>query len=149
MDLSTAFGLLSLGVVVLALASGWHVYQKLALTLLVAWASTNVAVELMNFDRAPLVIPSMDAVFSIIVAIIGYANKSRIALVVFIAYALVGVVHVGAFILHQQAGFYYYATLDIMFLAQLLNLGAASGGMAVRRGIAWGRQRPRSHSPRW
>lgn len=141
MDASTVFGLLSTAVLVLALTSDFHVFQKLGLILLLAWATTNIAVEMLGFAQAPVVIPSLDAAFAIIVATIGYINRSRVALVVFLLYALVGSVHVGAFVLHKQATYGYYATLNVLFLAQLLTVGAASGRMAVCRWIAFGRQR--------
>ncbi len=149
MDLSTAFGLLCAVVVLLALASDWHVYQKLAMVLMVAWASTNIAVELMGFDKAPVIIPSMDAVFALVVATIGYMNRSRIALVVFSWYGVVGSVWVGAYLMHAQSGWWCYATLDVLFLAQLLTVGAASAWMALRHWTAGRHKRARAYRPRW
>lgn len=148
MSLSTAFGLVTAIVVLLSLASRSHVFQKIALLLLGAWATTNIAVELLGFVKAPLIVPSLDAVFAILVAAVGYANRSRIALFVFLLYALVGCEHVVAFVLRVQSTYWYYATLDVLFLAQLLIVGAASGWMALRHRTDRSYQRLRPHLAR-
>ena len=148
MDAATIFGALVILTVGSAWLSGNQVLQKLSLVLLAAWASTNLAVEALGFVRAPLIVPSMDAVFAIIVATIGYMNRSHIALVVFLLYAAVGSVHVGAFILHSQSTYSYYATLNILFLAQLLTVGATGAWVGIRHWTDRSHQRFRSHPSR-
>ena len=58
MDASEAFGLAVMTMLACAWLSGDHVRQKLALLLLLAWASTNLAVNYLGFARAPLITPT-------------------------------------------------------------------------------------------
>ena len=147
-NLGLVYGLVVGLVMLLALGSHEHVRQKLAILFLVDWISTNLAVDLMGFSRAPLLIPSLDAVVAILVATIGYKNRSTIALVVFLLYVIVGGVHVGAFILHAQETYAYYATLNMVFLAQLLAVGGSSAWLAIRRRPDRRRQRVRPYPAR-
>lgn len=148
MDISTLFGLVCVITLLIAWASPSQVCQKLGLVLLAAWASSNVAVEVLGFLKAPVIIPSLDAAFAVVIATIGYLNRSRIALVVLLIYLLVGAVHVMAFILRTQSTYSYYATLNILFLAQLLTVGIAGARMAVSHRSDWRGQRLRHHPAR-
>ncbi len=149
MDISTMFGLAVATTLLLAWLLGDHVQQKLAILLLFAWASTNLAVNYLGFGRAPLVVPSLDALVAILVALVGYRNRSIVALVVFAGYAIVGVVHVVAFAAHETATYDYYETLNILFALQLMTVGASSAWTSLRTRFPRGHQRSRSHSPRW
>lgn len=150
MDLTPIFyGLAVAAILGLSWASKSHVYQKLALQLMAAWALSNVLVGALGFSRAPLVIPTLDAVIAILVATVGYTNRSRVALVVFLLYAVVGIVHVVGFVTHRQATYTYYAVLNVLFLAQLMAVGGASAWMAVRVWSDRSRQRARAYRPRW
>lgn len=128
----TAFGA---GVGLTLLLSWWsrsHVMQKLALLLLAAWATSNVAVNLMGFDQAPMLIPSIDCAVALLVALVGFRNRSVIALAVFCLYVAVGLVHVVGFASYNQGTYTYYAILNVLFLLQLIIVGGSSARMAVR-----------------
>jgi hypothetical protein len=147
-NIGLVYGILVGLVMLLALGSHEHVHQKLSILFLGAWMTTNLAVDLMGFSHAPLLIPSIDAVVAIMVAAIGYANRSTIALAVFLLYVIVSGVHVGAFILHVQETYAYYATLNTIFLAQLLVVGGSSAWLAIRRRPDRRRQRVRPYPAR-
>lgn len=139
------FGLLVAVVLLCARASHQHVLQKIALVLLFAWSSSNVAVEVMGFARAPLAIPTLDAIAAVMIAVVGYRHRSNIAIVVFALYALVGWAHVAAFVLKAQETYTYYAALNCLFLAQLLVVGAPSAWLALHSRPAAGGERARDH----
>lgn len=142
------FGALVGVVLLLTFLSHFHVYQKLGMLFLFAWAASNVMVNLMGFADAPLMIPSLDAVVAILIAILGFRSRSFVALQVFALYLLVGFVHVSAFILHRQGSYVYYATLNVLFLLQLLLVGAASARMALVHWTTRRAERARAHPPR-
>lgn len=145
MSPGVVFGLAVGCVLLLAWASGSHVLQKLALLLLMAWAGTNLAVAFLGFERAPLVIPSIDAVIAVLVATTGYHAKSKAALFVFRLYAVVGLIHIGAYVLHMLVTNTYYAALNSVFLVQLLIVGATSAWVAVHHRFDLGGERFRHH----
>ncbi len=134
----------------LAWLSDNHVYQKLGLLLLFDWASTNLAVNFMGFERAPLAVPTLDAISAILVAMVGVRNNSQTALAVFCLYAGVGITHVVGFASHNQGTYIYYAALNTLFLLQLIAVGGSSvARMGLRTRFPRRHQRSRSHSPRW
>ncbi len=148
MDIATMFGVAIVAVTLFAWSSDDHVRQKLALLLLFAWASTNIAVDFLGFGHAPLVIPSLDAVAAILVALVGYVNRSALAAIIFAIYAMVGLTHITAFVFHAQGTYNYYASLNTLFACQLIILGASSAWMVFHRWTDWGRERSRPHPAR-
>lgn len=126
------YGALVALVVGLAWLSREHVIQKLALALLSAWALTNFVVNYFGFDQAAMVNPSIDAVIAVIVASVGYTTRSRLALVVFLLYVVVGAAWVVAWLLHQQVSRTLYDVLGILFGAQLFAVGGMGGRLALR-----------------
>lgn len=143
----TMFGLGSLSVVLLAWASNSHIHQKVALILLFAWCATMI-VSAFGVANENYMLPSVDMVVAITVAWVGGKKFPPVAVVVFAIYGVVGIVHVGARILHAHEGYNYFATLGYLFLAQLITTGALSGRLAVRRWVALGRQRSRPYPAR-
>lgn len=134
------------GVVLLtSLTSASEALQKIALLLLTAWASTNASVHLLGFTDAPLLIPSIDVVVAMAVALVGYRYRSRIALVVFSLYLAVSALHVVAFVSRWEGGYAYYAALNALFLAQLISVGAPGAWLAIHRWVAARRERARPH----
>lgn len=148
MDLASLFGIAVLVMLLLVWASGDHVRQKLGILLLFAWAGSNLAVGFWGFTHAPLVIPSLDAAVAIAMAIVGYTNKSRIALILFAIYVFVGAVHVGAFALRAEMTYNYYATLNAAFALQLIALGVSAARLVVYRWAVWGGERLRPYPAR-
>lgn len=142
------FGALVALVLILGLLADDHVRQKLSLVLLGAWVTTNMAVEYLGFQHAMLVIPYLDLAAAILVALIGYLNRSRPALIVFVLYGLVLFTHVAMFTLHEQGTFTHYTLTGYLFLAQLLTVGASSAWLAVHRWAARSRERLRPVSAR-
>lgn len=148
MSLAAAYGLTVAAMMLCVWRSRAHVLQKLGFCLLADWALGNAIVQGMGYDHAPLMIPSLHGALAVLVAMVGYKHRSQVALVVFLCYALAGVVHVGAFVTHRQATYAYYATLNLLFLAQLVTVGATGARLAVRHWAAGSRQRPRAHPAR-
>lgn len=148
MTASEYFALAVFATMLCAWWSGDHVRQKLALLLMLDWAATNLAVNYLGFERAPLVMPSLDAFVAILVVLVGYAHKSRVSLVVFGIYGLVGLAHVAAFIFRTQGTYNYYATLNAEFASQLIVVGGSGAWMAFHRWTDWSRERLHPYSAR-
>jgi hypothetical protein len=148
MDWASFYGLLTMGVAFLAYASGSRAAQHVSLIFLSVWILTNTAVEVMGYERAPLLIPSVDAVSALLVAMVAFVQASRLAAAVFGLYVLVGAIHVAAFILHRQGTYPYYLALNVVFLIQLAAVGGACAGMVLRARAFGRRQRARSYAPR-
>lgn len=145
MGIGMIYGLLVALVVGLAWLSHDHVIQKIALLLLLAWASTNVVVNFLGFSEAPLVNPSIDAVIAICVASVGYNTRSRLALVVFLLYVVVGAAWAVAWIGHEQDSRLLYDVLGVLFLSQLFAVGGVGGRLALRHWFASRRPRFRPY----
>ena len=148
MDIATLFGMAVCLMLLLTWASDDHVRQKLGLLLLGAWAASNLAVNYMGVGNAPLVIPSLDALVAIVVAVVGYSARSRIALIIFAIYAFVGAVHVVALVMRAEMTYNYYAALNVLFACQLITLGASSAWVAFHRWAGWSGKRLRPHLAR-
>lgn len=148
MEVPALFGIAVCVMLLIVWVSCDHVRQKLGLLLLFAWASTNLAVNTLGFERAPLLVPSMDAAIAIFVAMLGYTNRSRVAAVIFGIYVVVGATHVAAFVFHAQGTYNYYATLNVAFASQLIILGASSARLAFHRWTVRSRERLRPHIAR-
>ena len=121
------YGTLTLAAIALAWLSGKHVTLKTGMLLLLAWACCNVAVELDGANRAPLLIPSIDAFIAVCVGGLALANRNLIAGSVFALYLLVGVIHVYAFSTHAQGTYPYYLALNLAYLGQVVVVGGAGG----------------------
>jgi hypothetical protein len=143
------YGLIVALVLLISWASKSHVYQKIGLILLADWALCNLVVNALGFERAALVIPSLEALAAILVATLGYTNRNRVALVVFLLYAAIGFVWVASYVTRIQGTYTSYAVLNVLFLAQLLTVGGASAGRAISFWTDRSRQRARAHRTRW
>lgn len=87
-------------------------------------------------------------VAAILVAMLGYRNRSMVALVVFLIYAIVGVVHILALVTHHEMTYRYYATLNVLFAVQLFVVGGSSAWIVVRTRVPRGRERLRPYPAR-
>lgn len=152
-----SFGELFGGLVAVTALLSWmsrdQVIQKLWFVLLMEWASTNLAVDYLGFDRAMLVIPPINGVLATVVATIGlshYRNRAGLAAAVgvFAIYGAVGVTHVAAYATLTVGTNLHYATLNGLFFLQNLILGGIGGWLAVRHRSAGRRQRARADNPR-
>jgi hypothetical protein len=131
-------------VVLAAMASRREVLQKLALVLLTAWALTNVAFAAIGPSAFPLAYPTIEAVMAYVVAMLGVARKSHIALGVFILYGLMIVTHLVAIVGGFTDLYAYKAAINASFIGQLLVVGVPSAWVALGRGLHSLRQRPRA-----
>ena len=139
--MGAVYGLLVAATLLAAWASDSHVCQKLGLLLLFDWAATNLAVNYMGFEQAPLLVPTLDGIAAILVAMVGLRNGSRAALAVFCLYGLVGLVHVVGFASHNQGTYTYYAALNVLFLLQLITVGGTSAARITIRARVPGRDK--------
>lgn len=125
-------------VLLFAAASRIIVFQKLALILLAAWMLTNVAFEIVGPTAYPLIYPTIEAGLGVVVAAIGIANRSRIALGVFLLYGLMIVTHIVAIAGGFTASYTYKAMINVDFIGQLLVVGGPSASMALDRLLSFG-----------
>jgi len=131
MDWASIYGLATLIVVGLAALSRDQVCLALALVFGAAWFVTNQAVAVLGFTHAPLMIPSFDAVAALCVAMIGARHRSRLALDIFILYAVVLLWHIVAFVTRIDGSYQHYLVANLLFAAQLALVGGHSGWRAV------------------
>lgn len=135
------YGLAVLVMLAITWAAKDHVVQKLGLCLLASWSATQLANAGMGLDGTPLFMPSVQVALAIVVAVLGFANRSWVALMVFVLYGVLIGVHMAAWITQRTGDYFYFATLNVVFLSQVLIVGGASGAGAVRRWLLWSGER--------
>jgi hypothetical protein len=99
-----------------------------------------------GYEREPYLVPTIDGVIAATVGYVGFTNRSRLAAGVFFLFALLGVLHVVAFIEGTTESYYYYAAKNGIFLAQVLTVGGSGAWMALRNGLASRGERLGAHS---
>jgi len=138
--------------VILMLFSIWRsgnmILQKTGLVLLAAWSLTNVAVDVMGFERAPIIIPTMHFVFGALVATVSFRKKTFASEAVLLAYAAMVTFDLLSFPLRIEGTWTYYAVLNVIFAAQLLVVGASGARLAIRHRLPARHQRRRPFRPR-
>ncbi len=102
-------------------------------------------VNYFGFAQAALINPSIDAIVAVFVAFVGYTTRSRLALVVFLLYVVVGAAWVIAWLLHMQVSRPLYDVLGALFLGQLFAVGGVGGRLALRHWLASRRPRFRPY----
>ena len=132
--------------IISAWASKEPVAQKLALLLLAVWALSNVALAAVGYEREPVLVPTLDGVIAATVAYVGFVNRSRLALIIFALFGLLGCVHLAAFVTHRTESFYYYAAKNAIFLTQVFIVGGFGAWVAIRTGLRPRSQRLGAHS---
>lgn len=125
------YGTAVAAVLLLAALSRSIVLQKLALILLASWMLTNLAFAAMGVNAFPAAYPTIEAGMAAIVATIGLANRSHIALAVFCLYGLMIVTHVVAIGGGFTQLYAYKAMINVSFIGQLLVVGGPSAWMAI------------------
>lgn len=143
------YGLAVVATAALAWASGNHVVQKLALILLAAWATTNVAVAAFGFKGVPLCVPTLEALCAAVIAVVGYANRSRLALVVFGLYGAMLATHLVAYVTRTTGQYDYFAAINFLFILQLVSVGGCGAWLAIRLWVPALRERGRGLHPHW
>jgi hypothetical protein len=129
-------------VMLAAFVSRGQVLQKLSLVLLGAWTLTNLAFVAIGPNAFPLLYPTIEAGCAVVVATLGLANKSRIALGVFALYGVMIVTHLVAYVGGFTNLYAYRVAINASFLGQLLVVGGPSVWLALASGISRQRQRP-------
>lgn len=98
----------------------------LAALLAADFTASNVALWVVGYAHEPLLVPSIDAVVAIGVAIAGLKYRSlNIAGSVFMLFGALGVVHVMAIGAGLSQSYTYYALKNAIFLAQVSIIGGA------------------------
>lgn len=145
---SNFYGIVTLLVCLLAWAGGDHVHQKLSMLLLAAWSAGNIAVQWQGFERAPLLIPSLDAAVAIMVAVVGQRNRSEVGLAVFVLFLLTGLAWVVFFSNHTQSTYTCFATMNLLHLTRAAVIGGAGvARVALRYRLHGGWARLWHHGP--
>lgn len=120
------FGALLAGGLLLAWLSKDQVAQKLALLMMASWSISNLAVAMLGFTDAPLIIASADAVIATIVVMLGRATRNYTALLVFLFFGIEGCTHFVGFLTNTTNGYRYYNVLNEIFVAQVLVIGGSA-----------------------
>jgi len=123
--------------------SRYHVYQKMELLLIAAWATTNTAAHI-SFVTNAVVAPTSDALVALCIGILGYRARSEVARIIVVLYVFVLESWVIAYVYHAQLSRALYDIIGVLFLTQLLVLGGASARMAIRVRNVSGGERLRS-----
>ena len=124
------YGAAALVAIALAFASDRHVWVKVSLFLLLDWIGCNVIEQLNGYDRAPLLLPMMEAILGTAVGMLALANRSILATLVFGLFVSSCIIWDTAFWAHAQSSFACYLTLNMVYLLGVLVVGCA-GGWAV------------------
>ena len=127
------YGALTIFALTLAIVSKRPDLIETGAVLLLAWLLCNAVVILNGHTKAPLLIPTIDAILGLFVAGIAAHNQSRIAAVVFAIFLGVQMVHVAAFRLHTQGSYSYFLTLNLLYICQLVVVGGAGVASVVAR----------------
>lgn len=134
-----AYGALIGVVCLLAWFSGDTVIRRVSWLSLLGWALANIAVEWLGFAKAPLLLPTLDAVIAIGVGVLGYRNRSLLCFVIVLLYLAQETVAVAGFAMQRQSELWYFATQNGMFILRMLALGGwAVGALVVDRGLRRG-----------
>ena len=139
------YGLMVAIMLLLAWRSKSHAEQKLGLLMLASWSPSNVAVTLYGLSAAWAVIPSVDAVIAVIAAMVALQYRSLVGLGVVLLFVAEALTHLVAIISHSEGSYGYYATLNIIFAAQVVWIGVSAGERVYRRGIDRVHQRVSRH----
>lgn len=134
------YGFLTALTLFLAWRSGHHVLQKLALLLLLAWATSNCVIGLLGFSGGPYVIPAADATIAVMAAGLGLQNRSPAALIVVGLFLTEMAVHIVGFATMREGTYAYYLALNMIFLLQLGVVGGAAVKESIR-GLVIGHER--------
>jgi len=122
-----AYGLAMLAVLMLAWGSRDGYALKLAWILALNYAGTNISIAYLGFARAPMVLTILNAIAAILIAAVAISGGGPLAVIVFTMFLCEAAVHVAFFAEHAQGDFTYYLTLNVIFIAELLTVGGASG----------------------
>jgi len=123
---------LALAALVLARwAKSWQC-AYLAGLMVFSCVGSNIAVYEVGYERAPLLIPEWDAVIAVAVAGVAVAARSRLAVLVLAGFFVEGAAVIGFYLNHQQGSHSYYATMNVIYAAQVLMIG----GSGVAFGLA-------------
>ena len=126
------FGLLLAFTMILAWGSDTPAYQKIAMLLLGSWSASNVCVALLAYARAPMIIPSIDALIAVMAAGVSIRARSETGLAVVLLFVVEEVTHALAYASGATGHRDYYIVLNVIFLAQVLIVGGVSGERALR-----------------
>lgn len=120
-----------LGWTLIAFGLAWMTHRRdLVQTggvLCLAWLACNVAVVVVGHAKAPVLIPTIDAILALLCAHIAIFERGRAAIAVLFLFVMVGLVHVAAFETHTQGTYFYFLVLNLLFFAQVAVVGGASG----------------------
>ena len=105
----------------------------LSVLLLWSWTLANICVWRWGYQDAPNGLALSELALAVMAASIGYSLKSRIALVVVCLFGLQEAVQVGSRILGREGDYLFYASLNVIYMLQLLVIGGASGAAALQR----------------
>lgn len=148
MDWTVFYGAWTLIACAIAWGSRDHVIQKLSLVLLAAWALSNLAYAALGKASVPVCDPTIEALCAGLAAGIGYANRNRPALAVFVLYGAMLTIHAGFIIAHRPLSGAYIPMVNAVFMAQLLVVGGCGAWLAIRSRLHSSDQRPGYLRPR-
>lgn len=138
MDVRTIFGLLTVLVVTLAIASHHAQSIKQAFLLLGVWVLSNLVVELMGYTEAPRVLPAVSGCIAAAMALVARIGRNKVSLALCGLFLCIAFTHLLAFIEEWQGSRYYYVVLNVVYGIMLFMVGVSS----VKEGVArWASRR--------
>jgi hypothetical protein len=144
MQWATFYGILTLGSILCALWGGSVAPLKCGMILMVDWLVSNLAVGFLGFDRAPLIVPCIDAVAALCILSIAARAGCRTGYQIFALYVAGAVVHVTFYLIHAEGNRSYYEILNVLYALSVLLVGEAGVRHGLDRRDARRRDRARS-----
>jgi hypothetical protein len=122
------YGILASAVLFIAWRSGHVLVQKAAAVLFSAWAVSNFVVSFLGFEYSPYILPVLDTVWALYCCVLCLNKKPLWLIEVIVLFcASIGAhvaYHVDITIYKSVNAYTYFASLNVLFLLQLIVVGA-------------------------
>lgn len=147
MDWGQIDGALAVVVVGVALLSNHAATIKFAALMFAVWLTNSWAVELLNYARAPLVLPEINAALGLVLGLVALMAKNRVGAVIFGLFLVSAFIWAVAILTHTQDTRLCYALANATFLAREVLIGAVGvkeglDRWADRRDVGFGHLAP-------
>ena len=120
------YGAILAGVLLLCWACDDTTTQRLGLWMLMSWALSNASIAWLGFDNAPLLIPAINGLIAVMIAMLGYRKRSLTVLLVFALFLGEAGINWLAYAEHMQGSYDHYAILNCIFLLRMAVVGGSA-----------------------
>lgn len=105
----------------------------LAVLLMWSWTLANFCVWKWGYADAPDAMAWAQLALMIAAAAVGHANQSYIALIIVALFGAQLTIQVGSRLTGSEGSYLFYASLNVLYLLQLIVVGASSATASLRR----------------